>query len=195
MTLLVHALTLLVLNLLLRPIPTCSAASHMINSLLHPFPPFHIDPVTFITHMPQFPHPWPSMKVLACSSLFHSPLVCRDQTFGAFALLFRNVMPLSPGVLNMINPFICYASVRVISVVVLVWSFKAYSPSYYTMWKTKLLNSALVCSLTTASYLCKWIHYLLTYWNQKLNHHPWLISSPLHQFNQPVLVHLAPYVS
>lgn len=161
---------------LLRPIPTyIQAASLMMTSLFHPFPPFHVDPVTFITHMPQFPHPWPSVKVHGRSSLLHSPLACHDQTFGAFAWPSRNIMPFSLGVLNMINPLISYASLRVISVVMLAWSFKAYSPNYYTTWKTKLWNSAPVCSPTTASYLCKWCHYLLIYQNQKLNHHPWLI--------------------
>lgn len=66
-------------------------------------------------------------------------------------------------------------------------------PHYYTTWKTKTLKFCTCLLPTTASYLCKWCHYLLIYQNQKIKSSSLTYFSSLHQFNLPVLVYLAPY--
>lgn len=87
-----------------------------------------------------------------------------------FAWPSGNAMSPSLVLMKIINPLISYASPSVISV-------------YDTMWKTKLLNYALISFSPPPSYLCKWCHHLSIFKLKNLTITPWLIFLSLPQSN------------
>lgn len=130
------------------------------------FTPFLLSTLTQSHSLPtcHSSHPWPSVKVHGRSSLLHSPLACHDQTFGAFAWP-SGISCLSLWGLEYDKSFpISYASLRVISVVMLAWSLKLIPP--ITIQREKPNSEFCTCTPHHHTYLCKWCHYLLIYQNQ-----------------------------